>query len=152
MTIRHFTASALVFDAEGRVLLVFHRKAGVWLYPGGHLDDNEDPLAGAIRETREETGVEAEPVDVPLFTHPAVVSYPRPFVVLEMDVRDSKVGEHRHIDPVYVLRAVTTAISPQLEEVDAARWVPVADVASLPTPPELPALVAAAAMWVKAQA
>jgi 8-oxo-dGTP diphosphatase len=35
--IRHFTASAIVFDADGRVLLVHPNKLGQWLYPGVHL-------------------------------------------------------------------------------------------------------------------
>jgi len=34
--IRHFTASAVVFDDHERVLLVHHNKIGQWLYPGVH--------------------------------------------------------------------------------------------------------------------
>ncbi len=41
--IRHFTASAIVFDDTGRVLLVHHNKLGQWLYPGGHVNPDEDP-------------------------------------------------------------------------------------------------------------
>ncbi|MFY1633652.1 hypothetical protein ACN27F_10265 [Solwaraspora sp. WMMB335] len=38
----------------------------------------------------------------------------------------------------------------RLEEVVGARWVPVADVAELRTPAELPDLVVAAGQWAKA--
>jgi 8-oxo-dGTP pyrophosphatase MutT (NUDIX family) len=55
----HFTASALVVDeARTRTALVHHRKLGIWVQPGGHLDES-DPTVGAaaLREVREETGI-----------------------------------------------------------------------------------------------
>lgn len=60
----HFTASALVFDRTGsRVVLVLHRKAGLWLQPGGHFEPQDgDVVSAALREVHEETGVAAEPV------------------------------------------------------------------------------------------
>jgi len=48
--IRHFTASAIVLDDFDKVLLVEHSKMGLWLYPGGHLDPNEDPAQTVLRE------------------------------------------------------------------------------------------------------
>ena len=39
---KHFTASALIID-NGKVLLLHHKKLGVWLYPGGHIEKNETP-------------------------------------------------------------------------------------------------------------
>ncbi|MEV6350267.1 NUDIX domain-containing protein [Actinoplanes sp. NPDC051851] len=147
----HLTASAIVFDHDGRVLLVEHRLAGRWLYPGGHLDDNEDPAAAALRETREETGIAARILGDPSFTHPTVISHPAPFAVIEMPVHDEHVGAHRHIDMVYVCRALPgrQTLIAQLSEVAAARWVALPDVADLTTPPELPDLLAAAAVWAK---
>ena len=152
MTIRHFTASAIVFDEPlEHVLLVHHNKIGKWLYPGGHVDPNETPAEAAVREVEEETGVRASVVSDPLFAHPAVTVHPAPYAVLEMDVRDSKVGEHRHIDMVYVLRAVSGELTAQTDEVSGVRWVPIADITGLDTPAELPALVADAAGWAKAR-
>jgi 8-oxo-dGTP diphosphatase len=119
--IRHFTASAIVFDDHQRVLLVHHNKLGQWLYPGGHIDSNEDPAQAALREVLEETGVQAEVVSDPLFTHPAVTVHAPPYVILEMQVDDAKAGVHRHIDLVYVLRATAGDLTAQLEEIRAAR-------------------------------
>lgn len=151
MTIRHFTASAVVLDDEDRVLLVHHNKIGLWLYPGGHVDPNETPAEAAVREVVEETGVPAVVLGEPAFAHSAVQGHTAPWAVIEMDVTDSKDGQHRHIDFVYVCRAANTDLTAQLEEVGGARWVPVADVAGLPTPAELPELVAAAVRWAKTQ-
>jgi 8-oxo-dGTP pyrophosphatase MutT (NUDIX family) len=55
----HFTASALVVDERGeRTALVHHRKLGIWVQPGGHLDPGERIEDAALREVREETGLD----------------------------------------------------------------------------------------------
>ncbi len=86
--------------AVARSRLLHHVKAGVWLYPGGHIDPNEDPAQAAVREVREETGVEVEIVAEERFRHPAVGVVASPFAILVMPVSDSKVGPHHHIDMV----------------------------------------------------
>src|SRR6266498_5963377 len=55
----HVTASALVVHPDsGRVLLRWHQRQQAWLQVGGHADPGEsDPLAIALREAREETGL-----------------------------------------------------------------------------------------------
>ena len=55
----HLTASAVVLDAtRTSVLLVLHAKTGLWLQPGGHVEDADASLAAAaLREAVEETGV-----------------------------------------------------------------------------------------------
>ena len=57
----HVTASALVLDAaRERVLLVHHAKLRLWVQPGGHVEPADASVAdAALREAREETGVEA---------------------------------------------------------------------------------------------
>jgi len=52
-------AHALVTDAEGRILVVRTTYLGPgWSLPGGRVERGETPHAAAIRETREETGIE----------------------------------------------------------------------------------------------
>lgn len=54
----HFTGSAWITNPEHtHTLLVHHAKLNRWLQPGGHADGEEDLLAVALREAREETGV-----------------------------------------------------------------------------------------------
>jgi ADP-ribose pyrophosphatase YjhB (NUDIX family) len=59
------TASALVVDREGRVLLAkraIEPDKGKWDCPGGFLEAGEHPLDGLRRELREETGLDVEPL------------------------------------------------------------------------------------------
>jgi 8-oxo-dGTP pyrophosphatase MutT (NUDIX family)/transcriptional regulator with XRE-family HTH domain len=55
----HVTASALIVHPEsGKVLLRWHQRQQAWLQVGGHGDPGEeDPLAIALREAAEETGL-----------------------------------------------------------------------------------------------
>src|SRR3712207_2453622 len=55
---RHFTVAVFVVW-EGMVLLHLHRKLGMWLPPGGHIERDELPDNAAIREVYEETGPRA---------------------------------------------------------------------------------------------
>ncbi|MDU9005670.1 NUDIX hydrolase [Sedimentitalea todarodis] len=55
-----------VVISEGHVLLAQRRNppdAGLWGFPGGHVELGETALAAAARELLEETGVIAAPVD-----------------------------------------------------------------------------------------
>ncbi len=52
-----FTASAYVVYKD-KVLLRMHDKYGVWLPPGGHIELDEDPVIAAIREVKEESGLD----------------------------------------------------------------------------------------------
>jgi 8-oxo-dGTP pyrophosphatase MutT (NUDIX family) len=54
-----FTVAIFVVQ-HGKVLLILHRKLGKWLPLGGHVELDEDPEAAALREAREESGLEVE--------------------------------------------------------------------------------------------
>lgn len=55
----HVTGSAIVTGPDG-VLLHRHKRLGLWLQPGGHLEAGETPWSAARREAEEETGLEFE--------------------------------------------------------------------------------------------
>ena len=54
-------AAVVVQDGRGRVLLVRHSYGKErWSLPGGAVDQGESPAEAAVREAREEAGVEVE--------------------------------------------------------------------------------------------
>ncbi len=56
----HMTASAIVVDSKmEKVLFAFHNIYNSWSWVGGHNDGNEDFLAVALEEAKEETGVQS---------------------------------------------------------------------------------------------
>jgi 8-oxo-dGTP diphosphatase len=63
---------AEVYIMCGDEVLMFKRSEtkkkfpGFWSIPGGHIDESEDPLAAAIREVKEETGLTVSPDDIKL--------------------------------------------------------------------------------------
>ncbi|MFS8085308.1 MAG: NUDIX hydrolase [Acidobacteriota bacterium] len=60
------TAGVIIFDDDGRVLLLDHvfRPDSGWGLPGGFLNQGEQPEAALRREMREEIGIELEHVTV----------------------------------------------------------------------------------------
>ena len=96
---RHFTVAVFVVR-DGKVLLHWHRKLGMWLPPGGHIERDELPDEAAAREVLEETGVEVElagerreDVEDPVQLH-------RPAGVQLEDIGPG----HQHIDLIYFAR------------------------------------------------
>jgi 8-oxo-dGTP pyrophosphatase MutT (NUDIX family) len=75
----HLTASALVVHPpSGQVLLRWHQRQQAWLQVGGHGDPGEsDPLAIAVREAAEETGLaDLEPWPDGRLRHLVIVPVP----------------------------------------------------------------------------
>ncbi len=45
---------------SGRILLIRHSSYGAWCLPGGTVESGESVAEAAVREAREETGLEVE--------------------------------------------------------------------------------------------
>jgi ADP-ribose pyrophosphatase YjhB (NUDIX family) len=57
----HLVAYFVIASKEmDQVLLVDHKKAELWLPPGGHVDSDEDPKETVRREAKEELGMDVE--------------------------------------------------------------------------------------------
>lgn len=56
--IAHMTGSSMIFNEERtKVLMVYHNIYKSWSWTGGHADGEENLLALAIEEAKEETGI-----------------------------------------------------------------------------------------------
>ncbi|MBA2731143.1 MAG: NUDIX domain-containing protein [Euzebyaceae bacterium] len=102
----HVTASAIVVGRAGTVLHR-HKRLGIWLQPGGHIDAGELPWDAAVREVAEETGLRAtHPPSGPTLHH--VDAHPGPH-------------NHTHLDLRYLLRAEGEP-RPEPGESQDVRW------------------------------
>lgn len=52
--------NAVIRDEQGRVLLALRPRPAIWNLPGGSVEPGEAPWDAAVRETREEVGLEVE--------------------------------------------------------------------------------------------
>lgn len=65
------SASTIVVNQEGKVLLQLRSDTHVWALPGGAMEIGETIGQAAVRETKEETGLDVEPEDiVGIYTNP----------------------------------------------------------------------------------
>ena len=113
----HVTASGIVVGPRG-VLLHEHKRLGIWIQPGGHIDPGETPWEAALRETREETGLH--------------VSFAGPFceddggddrvpVLTHIDVHPGGRG-HTHLDLRYLIDGGDADPNPPEGESQAIDW------------------------------
>lgn len=137
---RDFTVATFVLH-EGKVLLLWHKKLSMWLPPGGHIDPNELPDEAAVREVKEETGL-----DVVLLSAPSMPQMPGPLQLARpegIQLEDISPG-HQHIDLIYFAQpadpaAVRTVA--KADEVDRIGWYGRGDLGRIPLTEEVLAWV-----------
>ena len=102
----HLTASAFILSSRG-VILHLHRRLGIWVQPGGHVDAGEGPEQACVRETLEETGL--------------VVIHTDPPTLFHVDVHPGPRG-HTHYDLRYVVLAAPLDPTPMAGESPEVYW------------------------------
>jgi len=131
MTVKHFTATAVVHDPRGRVLLVYHNKFDRWMCPGGHVEPGELPDEAVLREVLEETGLRVRILPngecANLGDAHASVLH-TPFCVLDERISPG----HHHIDLVYRCMAEEGKEPPRFNpgESGAVAWFSIDEIAS----------------------
>ena len=96
----HLTASAWVTDpGRTQVLLAYHNLYDSWAWLGGHADGERDLLAVAIREVREESGLDiVHPLSSEIFS----------LEILTVDGHEKRgkyISSHLHLNLTYLLEA-----------------------------------------------
>ncbi|HGP2618729.1 TPA: NUDIX hydrolase [Salmonella enterica] len=117
----HVTASALILSpSRDDILLLKHRRFGLWLQPGGHLEPGETPLQAMYREILEETGIQRSQL---VLLNPWAVD----FNVHKIDANAARdEPAHWHADLCYALAADSLQVTLN-EESRAFAWVPARD-------------------------
>ncbi len=125
-----FTVAVFVVDAD-RVLLVHHRRLGKWLPVGGHIELDEDPEAAALREVREESGLDVELVgERPPVTEPGTRALIAPRHLDIHRITDT----HEHIGMIYWARPRAGTLTLAEAEHHDIRWCRADDLDRLDPP------------------
>ena len=122
-----FTVAIFVVQ-DSRVLLIHHRKLDKWLPLGGHIELEEDPEQAALREAREESGLEVELIgERPPTTEPGTRALIAPRF---LDIHRIT-ATHEHIGMIYWARPRNGTLTlAELEHHDL-RWCSSADLDAL---------------------
>lgn len=126
----HVTTSAYVLSPDhARILLIDHVVIGRWLQPGGHWEEAATFAASAAREALEETGVQG------LTLHPWHEGGDTPFVIDSHDVpgkpaRDEAAHVHHDLQYLFLADPALPLVA-QIEEVHAAAWKPLLELADI---------------------
>lgn len=162
MKISNFQAKKCVTVAglllvEGKVLLIKHKKLGIWLAPGGHIEADELPHQAVEREFFEETGLKvmavASPMDGedseylpnPILTNLHWISQDNYHARLNnpdnyIKASQWKKGCEQHLCFIYLVKAVGSVDFKQNEvETLGIDWFGPEEIADLETTPDIKA-------------
>lgn len=125
---KHFAASGFVINRENtKMLMVYHKKLNTWVIPGGHLEPNEYPADGALREIFEETGIKAAVIDSSESSFEGNEKESKiatPYVMLsEFIPEKNDKPAHIHMDFVYLCIADETTPVKREAEVSNVKWM-----------------------------
>ena len=122
-----FTVAIFVVR-DVKVLVILHRKLGKWLPLGGHVELDEEPETAALREAREESGLDVELLgERPPTTEPGTRALIAPRFLDIHRISDT----HEHIGMIYFARPKAGALALAAEEHHDIRWVSSADLDTL---------------------
>lgn len=121
----HFTASSWAVNKERtKVLMIYHNIYQSWSWTGGHSDGEADLLKVAIKELREETGVQ----NVKVLKNGDIFS----LEILTVDGHMKKgkyVSSHLHLNVTYLLEVDEKEILHLKEDENSGvKWVPMNQV------------------------
>jgi len=122
-----FTVAIFVVH-EGRVLVIHHRRLERWLPLGGHIELDEDPEVAALREAKEESGLDVALVgERPPTTGPGTRALIAPRF---LDIHRIS-ATHEHIGMIYWARPVGGDLQRAEEEHHDIRWCTSAELDAL---------------------
>jgi len=108
--------------ATKQVFIADHKKSGLWLSPGGHIDKEEDLLQAVNREISEELGVRS------YFPHA-----PKPFLLTVTYIENGARACKVHYDTWYLMETNGDNFQVDLSEFHQVKWLPIPEAKKLAT-------------------
>jgi 8-oxo-dGTP pyrophosphatase MutT (NUDIX family) len=109
----HFCVYFLPYNRDGnKVFLVHHKKSGLWLSPGGHIDKDESLLQALNREISEELGVNNFFSQIPI-----------PFLFTITPISNIKQSCKEHFDIWFLIPTDGTGFNINPEEFFDTKWL-----------------------------
>lgn len=125
-----FTVAIFVVH-DGRILIIHHRKLDAWLPLGGHIELDEDPEQAALREAREESGLEVELMgERPPTTGPGTRALIAPRFLDIHRITDT----HEHVGLIYWAKPRDGKLTLSASEHHDIRWCGAEDLDALQPP------------------
>jgi 8-oxo-dGTP pyrophosphatase MutT (NUDIX family) len=122
-----FTVAIFVVR-DHKILLIHHRKLDKWLPLGGHIELDEDPEIAAIREAKEESGLDVELLgERPPTTEPGTRALIAPRFLDIHRITDT----HEHIGLIYWARPKNGSLTLADAEHHDIRWCSAAELDAL---------------------
>ncbi|MDE1846215.1 MAG: NUDIX domain-containing protein [Candidatus Micrarchaeota archaeon] len=124
---------------ESKVLLVLHAKLNKWLFPGGHIENNETPDEAVIREVKEETGLSLKLLDYgKILETPDVIKR----LAIPFYSNLHSVGDHNHYCAFYLGNVENNKIIKNIESKEI-KWFSLEEIERLDNVPKNVKLMAA---------
>ena len=123
-TLCHFTASSWIVNKDRtKVLMIYHNQYNSWAWTGGHVDGDINLLKVALKEAKEETGLEnIEVLNKSLYS----------LEILTVDghiKRGKYVSSHLHLNGTFLFEAdENSEIRIKADENSAVKWFPIEEV------------------------
>jgi 8-oxo-dGTP pyrophosphatase MutT (NUDIX family) len=125
-----FTVAIFVVH-DGKILLIHHRNLDKWLPLGGHIELDEDPELAALREAKEESGLDVELLgERPPTTGPGTRALIAPRF---LDIHRIN-PTHEHIGMIYWARTRNGRLTLAASEHHDIRWCSTEELDSLQPP------------------
>ena len=113
--VKEFLSTVFIVH-ENKVLMTWNRKVRTWIPVGGHIEPNELPCDSAIREAKEESGLDIKLVNPGPQRESQNLVQP---VHLPLDhIKD----DHKHINLIYYGRVIGGDLLEESDEQTPLRW------------------------------
>lgn len=133
---KHFCSSVIIISDSipAKALLVYHKKFDGWQEPGGHMQPDENPVETAIREVKEETGLDiSDYFDSGTALDDKATIVPRPAYIAEEHISPyGKEPEHFHTDLIYSIRVPEQPVKSESKSKHDIGWFTLEQMAQMP--------------------